>query len=51
MARSILETLNDVDPNDIQRVMAVISRLASDTGMKTILIEIYVLCVSHKIVL
>jgi serine/threonine-protein phosphatase 4 regulatory subunit 1 len=31
VARSILETLNDVDPNDIQRVMAVISRLASDT--------------------
>jgi len=39
VARSILETLNDVETNDIQRVMAVISRLASDTGMKTIFME------------
>jgi serine/threonine-protein phosphatase 4 regulatory subunit 1 len=31
VARSVLETLNDVQQNDIQRVMAVISRLASDT--------------------
>ncbi|CAG2101590.1 unnamed protein product, partial [Medioppia subpectinata] len=30
VARSILETLNDVEPNDVQRVIAVISRLASD---------------------
>ncbi|XP_054165039.1 serine/threonine-protein phosphatase 4 regulatory subunit 1-like [Oppia nitens] len=31
VARSIIETLNDIDTNDITRVMGVISRLAVDT--------------------